>query len=169
MQETWVQSLVQEDSTCPWVAKPIHHNYWSPRDQKPQLDNSSNSPQQESNASPSTAKSNKHFFFKSLLVCFLRPGYLTSIHIYGFSHSSTFIFPLFPYFSFCSLVPCIPLFRIYSYQTIRISFLQKTQISYSMPRKGQSFLSLTDTSVQYNLHLPSSGCPPSSLSPDMCS
>ena len=34
-----------------------------------------------------------------------------------------------------------------------------------MPRKGQSFLSLSDTSVQYNLHLPSSGCPPSSLSP----
>ena len=62
MQETWIQSLVQEDSTCPGVAKPIRHNYWSPRDQTLQLDSSSHSPQQESNTRPSTAKINKQFF-----------------------------------------------------------------------------------------------------------
>ena len=27
MQETWVQSLVQEDSTCHTAAKPTHHSY----------------------------------------------------------------------------------------------------------------------------------------------
>ena len=28
MQGTWVQSLVQEESTCHRVTKPVHHNYW---------------------------------------------------------------------------------------------------------------------------------------------
>ena len=28
MQGTWVQSLVQEDSTCHRATKPVHHNYW---------------------------------------------------------------------------------------------------------------------------------------------
>ena len=27
MQETWVQSLVQEDPTCCRTKKPMHHNY----------------------------------------------------------------------------------------------------------------------------------------------
>ena len=30
MQGTWVGSLVQEDSTCCGMTKPLHHNYWSP-------------------------------------------------------------------------------------------------------------------------------------------
>ena len=30
-QETSVQSLVQEDSTCCGAAKPVYHNYWGPR------------------------------------------------------------------------------------------------------------------------------------------
>ena len=29
MQETWVQSLVQEDPTCQRAAKPMSHNYWA--------------------------------------------------------------------------------------------------------------------------------------------
>ena len=29
VQGTWVQSLVQEDSTCPRATKPVHHNYWA--------------------------------------------------------------------------------------------------------------------------------------------
>ena len=29
MQETWVQSLVQEDPTCLRAAKPVHRNYWA--------------------------------------------------------------------------------------------------------------------------------------------
>ena len=42
MQWTWVQFLVQEDSTCPGATKPVHHNYWAhalracaPQQQKP--------------------------------------------------------------------------------------------------------------------------------------
>ena len=30
MQETWVQTLVQEDPTCCRAAKPVCHNYLSP-------------------------------------------------------------------------------------------------------------------------------------------
>ena len=29
MQGTWVQSLVQEDSTFQGAANPLHHNYWN--------------------------------------------------------------------------------------------------------------------------------------------
>ena len=29
MQETQVQSLIQEDPTCHRATKPVHHNYWS--------------------------------------------------------------------------------------------------------------------------------------------
>ena len=29
MQGAWVQSLVQEDSTCHEATKPMHHNYWA--------------------------------------------------------------------------------------------------------------------------------------------
>ena len=28
MQGTQVQALVQEDPTCHWATKPVHHNYW---------------------------------------------------------------------------------------------------------------------------------------------
>ena len=31
VQETWVQSMVQEDPTCFGATKPVSHNYWSPR------------------------------------------------------------------------------------------------------------------------------------------
>ena len=34
MQETWVQSLVQEDHTCCRATGPVSHSYWSPRDQE---------------------------------------------------------------------------------------------------------------------------------------
>ena len=30
MQQTWVQSLLQEDSTCHGAAQSMHYNYWSP-------------------------------------------------------------------------------------------------------------------------------------------
>ena len=29
MQETWVWSLIQEDSTCLRATEPVHHNYWA--------------------------------------------------------------------------------------------------------------------------------------------
>ena len=29
MQETWVQALVPEDTTCRGATKPMHHNYWA--------------------------------------------------------------------------------------------------------------------------------------------
>ena len=29
MQETWIQSLIQEDPTYCRATKPIHHNYWA--------------------------------------------------------------------------------------------------------------------------------------------
>ena len=29
MQETWVQSLMGEDLTCPGATEPVHHNYLS--------------------------------------------------------------------------------------------------------------------------------------------
>ena len=29
MQETWVQSLMGEDLTCPRATEPVHHNYLS--------------------------------------------------------------------------------------------------------------------------------------------
>ena len=38
MQETWVQSLLQEDPTCRGAAKAMRHNYWTcARAQEPQL------------------------------------------------------------------------------------------------------------------------------------
>ena len=37
VQGTWVQSLVQEDSTCCEASKPVRHNYWAfvPQQEKP--------------------------------------------------------------------------------------------------------------------------------------
>ena len=29
MQETWLRSLIREDSTCPGAIKPVPHNYWA--------------------------------------------------------------------------------------------------------------------------------------------
>ena len=39
MQETWVQPLVREESTCCGETKPMHHNYWSPCALEPGLPN----------------------------------------------------------------------------------------------------------------------------------
>ena len=48
MQETWVQSLLQEDPTCSGAIKPMCHNYWAqePQQEKP-LQSAAHTPQLE--------------------------------------------------------------------------------------------------------------------------
>ena len=81
MQETWVASLAQEDSTCHTATKPVHHNYWActPRaydqqqenhwNEKPTSKSSSHSLQPEKyhmqQQGPSTTKKQKQ---KAMLI-----------------------------------------------------------------------------------------------------
>ena len=101
MQETWIQSLIQEDPTYCRATKPIHHNYWAcalelmlhnekPQQWEahaPQLERSSRSPQLEkspcSSKDPARPQINKwNYFLKIKMFYFGLRVHFTVFEIY---------------------------------------------------------------------------------------